>query len=745
MSSCWSRPLKVEKGDDIRNTTTFPKLFLKRGESKHRECGSLANQKQQSYARDFPKPGVPQKNANTATKPPMGQKHENAYSTPHIHDTRTVLSFIESPKYVFDLFSEEFKAHNSSSQPSGKNSLYICHGFKNLANKLDPQILSKFENDFRRKISHMSAQQEKIENYLNEWNKMEIEVFGGFDTTWDYLNARIVTCANMLFSITLHEVIECDKCKMRQVKFREVWTIPYEEIKPHSRRSDEYIRCPQCKKGGARRIDRLHSLPYYIISIKKSFESTSSNIFLESEKEKEKVGYTIKPIVHDTVIIYRRTKESLINWQNDMYSACKNERNGVDESQKNTSGPTIIENKKREKHIPVDNKIQELCSILDKAKLDNFVNGDTLKWKDFETMESVKKWTDNKSCKNVHHRGLVNNGNYCFMNAVVQCLSHASGLAEFVLNFENVNMDERFMKIKYHFNTIKDENFQKYSEPLYDTFSEMNPTMKKGHQHDSSEYFNNFLSYLEDAEISIRCGDEPDIEHRKTCAIAKMFGGVIQHFNLCKICKKLSSNKNHFFSLALDIARCDSIDGALRNFVLPYEMTGSVKLFCSKCKEKTECIRQSTLKNLPVYLTFQIGRFGSNGEKLQTSINISTTLNMKPYIEEDKNTCNGQSNNTCNGQSNNTCNGQSNNTCNGQSNNTYNGQDNKKKTKYELYGVVNHYGRSVNEGHYKAYSKCPCDGKWRLFDDTYVEVNDTRSMLKDISDKCALVLYKLCT
>eukprot|EP00916_Digyalum_oweni_P005080 GHVL01009023.1.p1 GENE.GHVL01009023.1~~GHVL01009023.1.p1 ORF type:complete len:441 (-),score=83.37 GHVL01009023.1:44-1366(-) len=316
----------------------------------------------------------------------------------------------------------------------------------------------------------------------------------------------------------------------------------------------------------------------------------------------------------------------------------------------------------------------------------------------------IRLLTRTMECGNIHHKGMCNNGNYCYLNAVIQCLNHCPGLVEFQNSFDHFKLSplkEHFKMMNQGVSTIK-------ISPLYSVFSEMNPSMIKGAQNDSAEYFNNFLSFWEDIELDIRCDIKPSIEEQKTCVIGDMFGGIIQNGIRCLGCENVSHSYTHFFALPIKIDECESVWEALNKYSMEEILKDSFKCYCHQCKTKEKAIRISRLHKLPYYFTIQISRFGTNGEKIHKKIKIEETLNMFE--------------------------------CQSLKLGIYNSL---KEGRFELYGIVSHKGDSLHFGHYSAHSKCPHDQKWRIFNDSHVEViHNTKGMLEDVSRTCTLLFYK---
>jgi len=128
------------------------------------------------------------------------------------------------------------------------------------------------------------------------------------------------------------------------------------------------------------------------------------------------------------------------------------------------------------------------------------------------------------------------------------------------------------------------------------------------------------------------------------------------------------------------------------------------KWVCPKCKEPTETKKQMALWKAPPILVVHLKRFQYYKERWRKSnrlVNFPiTSLDPSPWMVEKP----------------------------------------KEEIKYELYAIVNHFGR-LGSGHYTAYAINPDDGKWRGYDDTRVTLVEDLSQL--VSPSAYLMFYKI--
>ena len=107
---------------------------------------------------------------------------------------------------------------------------------------------------------------------------------------------------------------------------------------------------------------------------------------------------------------------------------------------------------------------------------------------------------------------------------------------------------------------------------------------------------------------------------------------------------------------------------------------------CDYCEEKCEGIKENKIWLLPQYLIIQLKRFDNFGNKNNKLIVFEENLDIDKYIDVDL-------------------------------------PDHlKTDTKYNLIGIVNHQGKSINSGHYYSYCKNNELNRWFIFNDESISL-----------------------
>ncbi|RDY08579.1 Ubiquitin carboxyl-terminal hydrolase 19, partial [Mucuna pruriens] len=238
--------------------------------------------------------------------------------------------------------------------------------------------------------------------------------------------------------------------------------------------------------------------------------------------------------------------------------------------------------------------------------------------------------------------GLINCGNSCFANVVLQCLSFTRPLIAYLLekghHKECCHNDWCFM--------CEFETHVKKAMLSSQAFSPMNilsrlpnigGTLGCGRQEDAHE----FMRFAIDAMQSV-CLDEFGGEkavppkHQETTLIQHIFGGHLQSEVICTECEKNSNQYENMMDLTVEIhGDAASLEECLDQFTAKEWLHGDNMYKCDGCKGYVKAWKRLTVKRAPNILTiafkrFQSGRFG----KLNKKVTFPVTLDLSPYMSE---------------------------------------------------------------------------------------------------------------
>ncbi|XVE60588.1 hypothetical protein DITRI_Ditri05aG0140400 [Diplodiscus trichospermus] len=306
--------------------------------------------------------------------------------------------------------------------------------------------------------------------------------------------------------------------------------------------------------------------------------------------------------------------------------------------------------------------------------------------------------------------GLVNCGNSCYANAVLQCLTFTPPLTAYFLqglHSKACAKKEWCFTCEFEKLILKAKDGKCPMSPIgiLSQLQNIGSQLVNGKEEDAHE----FLRYAIDAMQSI-CLKEAGVvssgcSEEETTLIGLTFGGYLRSKIKCIKCQGKSECHERMMDLTVEIeGDIGTLDEALRRFTRTEILDGENKYQCSRCKSYEKAKKKLTILEAPNVLTialkrFQSGKFG----KLNKAIRFPEILNLAPYMS-------GTSD---------------------------------KSPIYRLYGVVVHLDimNAAFSGHYVCYVK-NVQNKWFKIDDSIV----TSTELERVLTKGAyMLLYARCS
>lgn len=294
--------------------------------------------------------------------------------------------------------------------------------------------------------------------------------------------------------------------------------------------------------------------------------------------------------------------------------------------------------------------------------------------------------------------GLINVGNTCFLNAVLQCITYAPCLSsEFLRRTHRSSCRKKnactYCLMESHVNRCLNPKFDGVSAfkpmPIVSNLKRIAQSLRIGRQEDAHE----FLRFLVEAMHQGASGNEKGIS-----PIYNAMKGTLRSRIVCSDCRIPSDCIDPFLDLSLEIKNSKSIKQALDRFTAPEFLSQSNRYNCSNCKELRNAKKQITFKSAPKTLSIHLKRFGfinKFGAKLAHHVIFEDVLDLSSFMIETGSV-----------------------------------------EMYDLTGVLVHSGQSCSSGHYYAFVKAP-NGSWYCADDTTV----SKVSLKEVLSQKAYILF----
>ncbi|KAE8687433.1 Ubiquitin carboxyl-terminal hydrolase 19 [Hibiscus syriacus] len=239
--------------------------------------------------------------------------------------------------------------------------------------------------------------------------------------------------------------------------------------------------------------------------------------------------------------------------------------------------------------------------------------------------------------------GLLNCGNSCFANVVLQCLVSTRPLVAYLL--EEGHRKER-RRNDWCF-LCELQTLVQRSSQTQNPFSPINilsrlPNIGGNIGYGKQEDAHEFMRFAIDTMQSVcldEFGGEKSVDHssQETTLIQHIYGGHLQSQVICSNCNKVSNQYENMMDLTVEInGDTSSLEECLEQFTVKEWLHGENMYKCDSCNDYVKAWKRLTMRWAPNILTialkrFQSGRFG----KLNKRVSFPETLNLTNYMSED--------------------------------------------------------------------------------------------------------------
>ncbi|KAI4389819.1 hypothetical protein MLD38_002001 [Melastoma candidum] len=306
--------------------------------------------------------------------------------------------------------------------------------------------------------------------------------------------------------------------------------------------------------------------------------------------------------------------------------------------------------------------------------------------------------------------GLVNCGNSCYANVVLQCLAFTPPLTAFFLqglHSEACSRSDWCFTCEFEHLVLKFKEGKSPVSPIgiVSHLRNIGSQLSNGKEEDAHEFLRCVIDRMQ-SDFLRACGKKVSgSKEEEMTLIGLTFGGYLRSKIRCLRCNRKTERQERLMDLTVEIdGDIRTLEEALRRFTGSETLDGENKYQCSRCKTYEKARKKLTVLEAPNILTiafkrYQSGKYG----KLNKAISLSEIIDLASVIDGWKDG----------------------------------------PAVYRLYGVIVHVDimDSAFSGHYICYVKDTQD-RWFKIDDSSVRPTELERVL---TEGAYMLLYARCS
>ncbi|XP_058067867.1 ubiquitin carboxyl-terminal hydrolase 18-like isoform X2 [Magnolia sinica] len=238
--------------------------------------------------------------------------------------------------------------------------------------------------------------------------------------------------------------------------------------------------------------------------------------------------------------------------------------------------------------------------------------------------------------------GLLNCGNSCFANVVLQCLACTRPLVAYLLEKGHSRKCNRndwcfLCELELHIHRVSQSLHPFSPINILSRLPNIGGNLGYGKQEDAHEFMRFAIDTMQSVFLD-EFGGENALDHstQQTTLIQHIFGGHLQSQVICTECDNISYCYENMMDLTVEIqGDAASLENCLDQFTKKEWLDGENMYKCDRCNDYVKAWKRLTVHQAPNILTialkrFQSGRFG----KLNKRVTFPETLDLGPYMSE---------------------------------------------------------------------------------------------------------------
>lgn len=293
--------------------------------------------------------------------------------------------------------------------------------------------------------------------------------------------------------------------------------------------------------------------------------------------------------------------------------------------------------------------------------------------------------------------GLVNCGNSCYANVVLQCLTFTPPLTAYFLQglHSKACAKERWcFTCEFESLILEAKEGKSPLSPLriISQLRKIGSQLVNGKEEDAHEFLRCAIETMQSICFMEAQASRSGPVEEETTLIGLTFGGYLLSKIKCTRCENKSERIERILDLTVEISGdIETIEEALQQYTSPEILDGDNRYHCTRCNSYVKARKRLSILEAPNILTialkrFQSGKFG----KLNKPVIFSEILDLAPYMSSRSD----------------------------------------KSPVYRLYGVIVHLDvmNAAFSGHYVCYIRNN-QNKWFKIDDSTVTAMDVENVL----------------